>query len=100
MLDVLIGRPLGEILKGINLSRDVKGALLGIQGEYRQLLNVVISYERGDWERCSRYVSALHLNPDRIPSIFLRAVEWADKITKVGDQLKDCDAQMPQTERL
>ena len=100
MLDVLIGRPLGEILKEMGLGREVTGALLGQQGTYRNLYDLVVSYERGHLGRCSRHASTLNLDPERIPGIFLRAVEWADKITKVGDQLKDCDAQMPQTERL
>jgi len=89
MLDVLIGRPLGEILKGLSLSREVKRALLGERGDYRHLYDLVVSYERGQWERCSRHASKLNLNPERIPSAFLRAVEWADEIAKVSDQSKE-----------
>ena len=92
MLDVLIGRPLGEILKGISLSREVKGALLYKQGEYRHLYDLVVSYERGQWERYSWHASELNLDQERIPSIFLTAVEWADEIAKVWDQSKEDDA--------
>jgi c-di-GMP-related signal transduction protein len=90
MLDVLIGLPLAEILKGLSLSREVKGALLGQQTDYRRLYELVVSYERGQWERCTRHASELNLNPEIIPSVFLSAVEWADQTTKIGN-LEDDD---------
>ena len=76
-------------MRELTLSREVKGALLGEQGDYRHLYDLVVSYERGMWERCSTHASKLNLNPERIPSAFLRAVEWADEIAKVGDESKE-----------
>ena len=86
MLHVLIGRPLGEILKGVRLSREVKGALLGKESDYRHLYDLVVSYESGEWEQCSEHASGLKLNPERLPGIFLRAVEWADDLGRLGNE--------------
>ena len=65
MLDVLIGRPLGEILKGMNLSRGGQGGAAGsgerVTGTSMTLWSVT---KAASWEQCSQHASRLNLDPD------------------------------------
>jgi c-di-GMP-related signal transduction protein len=83
MLDVLIGRPLAEILEGMNLTNEVKGALLGQENSYKDLYDLIVSYESGDWDTCFQKASRLSLDPKSIPETYLKAVDWADEIVRV-----------------
>ena len=86
MLDVLIGRPLVDILEEMNISKEVKGALLGEENAYRDLYNVVVNYENGDWDTCFQAASKLNIDPESIPQSYVKAVEWADEVARVGSR--------------
>jgi c-di-GMP-related signal transduction protein len=80
MVDVLVGRPLVQILDEIGLAKEVKVALLGERTEYGDLYELVISYERGQWEKYSERTSKLHFEPKQILDTYVKAAEWADYI--------------------
>ena len=84
LIDVLIGRPLDDILERINLTEEVKEALLRKKGRYGSLYDLVVSYESGDWEKSSGYISRHTLDPERVLGNYVTAVEWADEITKAA----------------
>jgi EAL and modified HD-GYP domain-containing signal transduction protein len=86
MLDVLIGRPLAEILEGMNLGKEVKGALLGEENSYRDLYDLVVSYESGDWDTCFESASRINLDRKSIPENYLKAVYWAEEVVGIGSQ--------------
>ncbi|MBP1729707.1 MAG: hypothetical protein H6Q55_136 [Deltaproteobacteria bacterium] len=99
MLHVLIGRPLGEILKGLSLDRGVKEALLGKENEYRRLYDLVVTYESGEWEQCFAHATKLQLDTRRISKIFITAAAYADQVARVGrDQSEEHDSRTVRTE--
>jgi c-di-GMP-related signal transduction protein len=85
MLDVLIGRPLAEILEEMSLTKEVKGALLGQKNGYRDLCDLVVSYESGDWDTCLENAAKLNLNRKSVPESYLKAVEWAEEVVGIGN---------------
>ena len=89
MLDVLIGRPLEEILEEMTLAKEVREALLGQQNGYRDLYDLVVSYESGDWDRCFESASRLNLNRKGIPETYLKAVDWAEEIVGIGSHSRN-----------
>lgn len=86
MLDVLMGRPLADIIEGMNLGKDVKEALLGEANVYGKLYELVLAYESGDWQKLDLIADELHMGVKSIPSIYLAAVERADEIIKSAQQ--------------
>jgi len=93
MLDVLIGRPLDEILEGLNLTKGVTEALLGKESRYRDLYDLVVTYESGEWEQCFQHMSKLNLTTKRITTTYFKAVRWTDETSRAGsDQSKRGDA--------
>jgi c-di-GMP-related signal transduction protein len=83
MLDVLIGRPLSEVIETMHLSEDVKVALLGKEGKYRDIFELVASYHNGNWEEFSRYAKRLSIDEARMPQLYKDSVDWADQIANL-----------------
>ena len=84
LLDVLIGRPLKNILDGMNLGPQLQATLLGEDTEDSGLYQVVLKYETGDWEGLSESMSSVPLDPERVLKAYVSAVEWADELTGTG----------------
>jgi c-di-GMP-related signal transduction protein len=83
MLDVLIGRPLREVLGSMRLSDEVKNALLGMKSKYREVFELVVHYQSGNWERFERSAKKLALNAAIVPKLYLESVDWADQIASL-----------------
>ncbi len=83
MIDVIMGRPLPEILESISIAKDVKAALLGEENVYRDVYNLVTSYEAGEWEQFSQCAAKLHVSEEKLPELYVKAVEWADGIASM-----------------
>ncbi|MCP4216108.1 MAG: HDOD domain-containing protein [bacterium] len=77
MADVLLGRPMLEVLAELPLETGVKAALLGEHNRYSRILHLVLSYEEADWENTARLSKELNLGQGRLPAHYLDAVQWA-----------------------
>lgn len=78
MIDVLIGRPLPELLEEMLLPQEVKDALLGQSNTYRDILDLVLSNEKGDWEACAARAAKFSLDASKVPDLYLSAIQWAE----------------------
>lgn len=85
MLDVLIGRPLEEIMEMMNVSREMKTALISGGNLYGNLLSLVLAYERGSWQDCEIWADKLDLEMKGIPPVYRQSVEWADRALAGGN---------------
>lgn len=83
MIDVIMGRPLPEIFDSISIAKNVKAALLGEENDYRDVYNIVTSYETADWEQFSQWAAKLHVSEEKMPELYVKAVEWADGIASM-----------------
>lgn len=68
LLDVLLSQPMEEVLKEVGLSSELNAALLGEDNILRHVLDLVIAYEQGDWDKviacCRREnIPVEHLHP-------------------------------------
>jgi EAL and modified HD-GYP domain-containing signal transduction protein len=80
MLDVLIGRPIEEILNTINVSDDIRVALTTGANRYGQLLGLVLAYERAEWDEVDSWADELGLKKGTISSGYGRSVKWVEQI--------------------
>ena len=78
-LDAMLEMPLEEILKELPLSDVVKEALLSRKGPIGQILDCVLSYERGEWEEAMEITIA----PEKISDSYIEALDWTNKIASV-----------------
>ena len=79
LIDVLLDMPMDEVVQRLPLDEPLKNALLGQPSPLRQVLDTVISYERGDWDSFATHATALKLDDDLVPDIFRKSLKWADQ---------------------
>jgi len=77
-MDVLMGRPMGEIIESIPIAADAKAALLGEPNRYKGVFDLVLSYERADWTAVPELASQLGMDQNELSDIYSKSIEWAD----------------------
>ena len=80
MLDVLMDMRMTTALDGMHLADDVVAALIYQTGPLYDLLELVISLERSDWERTDALAALLDLNAGIITDVYLEAVKWCNEL--------------------
>lgn len=81
-LDVLLGRPMMDVIDGISLDPMVKSALLGEENLLYKIFELVLSYENGEWEQVDRVTQKINLNEIHYPEYYIKSVEWANNLIK------------------
>lgn len=81
MLDVLMGRPMVDILKAIHISCDVEEALLHGSNVCGQVFETVVNYEIGNWDDFSRHAQELGIEEAVVPELYIEALEWAERVS-------------------
>ena len=76
MADAFLDRPMRDILSDLPLDRAIKMALLGNQGLFRDVLDLVLAYERADWVEASQLAEQLKLSEGKVVSHYIEAVHW------------------------
>lgn len=79
-IDVLLNRSMGEIVKELPLSTDVREALLGKDNQIRNTLNLVLDYERSNWNEIESKKYFPCLSQERLMSMYKEALKWVIKL--------------------
>jgi len=81
LIDAILCTDIKQILKEIDfLDNEVKDALLGKENSYRELLDFIINYENGYFERAEEFIKAHKLAKENINKLYIDAVQFADSI--------------------
>lgn len=82
-LDAMLGRPLEELLDGLNPHGDIRGALLQTgtrDPRVATLWRTVLAYEAAGWEEFASLAREMGIVPEVVPAIYSEAAGWADRI--------------------
>jgi EAL and modified HD-GYP domain-containing signal transduction protein len=79
-IDVFFNKPMEEIVTSLPLASDVKGALIGKENYLSSILNTIIYYEKGDWEKFRQFSSKINLEYQKAAELYINAVNWANQI--------------------
>lgn len=74
LIEVVLSRSMPDIVAELPLPDGVAAALLGEENVLRNILDLAVSYERGEWDQCSVLASAVGLREERIPALYLEAL--------------------------
>ncbi len=83
LIDALVDRPLADVLEEVSVSDEVRNALLGKPSQLNSIYNLVLAYERGEWEQVLTISSEFSIDRSRILECYTQAVEWADQIFRM-----------------
>lgn len=78
MLDVLLERPLEEVLNELAISEEVRGALLGRKGVYSGIFDLMRFYESGQWDLVAPLSYGVRLEKGDVAECYLEALKWLD----------------------
>ena len=76
LLEAFLQKPLADVLEQLPLARSVKDALAGRPNPLRQVLDLVIAYEQGNWEQVLAVGEAVQLPHDAIVNAYFDALLW------------------------
>lgn len=77
----LLEIPLPTLLRQLPIPHAVKQALGGEAGIYRDVLELLTSYERGDWQTCTARAQSIGISEGATSALYLNALDWARLIT-------------------
>jgi EAL and modified HD-GYP domain-containing signal transduction protein len=80
MLDAIMDRPMEEVLANIALADDVRSGLTGGEGPLRPVLDLVVAFERGDWNTCATLATELAVSEEDVATAFHDASRSATKV--------------------
>lgn len=78
LIDVILNRPMKEILDELPLTDAVREALLGGDGELRVLLDKVLMYEEARWDEFDDAYSMDITEQEKMMHYYLSALKWAE----------------------
>lgn len=84
LIDAVLDQPMEKILDDLPLSTPIKLALIHTKGRLAGYVELVRSYEAGQWQRVFRLATALKLNLATLPRLYLHACEWSDIAAKTA----------------
>ena len=77
LLDVLLEVPMEKILERIELSDDIRGALVARGGPLAHPLRLVEEYERANWSAAQELAAQANVASDALPEMYVNALCWA-----------------------
>jgi len=83
LLDAILQRPLPGILNDLNISDNIRHALLGTADEADTLslvLRIVKSWEVGEWQTVEAAAQTIGLSPDALSKCYLESLSWVDTV--------------------
>jgi c-di-GMP phosphodiesterase len=77
-LDAMLDKPLADILQELPLSDDLNQALLAHAGEMGEMLENILAYEFGNWDK----IQSDSLAFDVFQEAYFKSIEWAGELGK------------------
>jgi c-di-GMP-related signal transduction protein len=74
LIDVIVGRPMAELIAELPVTDDVVDALVLHKGPLEPLLGCVQAYEKGDWASVSAFATLIGVDSAAISQIYLDAI--------------------------
>jgi EAL and modified HD-GYP domain-containing signal transduction protein len=82
-VDALLDVSMEEALEDVSLSQEIKYVLLGEGGKYRNILDLILACEEGNWQKIEFLEKKLSLDSDRLHEMIVDAVKMAESITNL-----------------
>ena len=84
LLDVLLSLPMDDVLKEVSLSDELSEALRGKDNDLRRLLDLVVAYEKGDWDTVITCCARENLQPEQLQPTYDKVLEWYNILQSVS----------------
>ena len=79
LLDVILQRPMSEVLRLLPLSSSTHAALCGDDNASRRLLDCVVAYEQAEWARVPELVGLAAITAEDLRLAHADALRWSSE---------------------
>jgi c-di-GMP phosphodiesterase len=80
LLDAILQSPMEGLVKSLPLRERAKQALLGVDNQVALPLNLVRSFEAGDWSPCAEAARKLRISEDQLALTYTESLKWAAQV--------------------
>lgn len=84
LLDVLLGRPMPELMEELPVEKDLVKALIGEECDALVYLNLIKLLEKADWDGLTKLIMDNKLSPISVARNHMAAMQWANEIVVMG----------------
>jgi len=81
LMDSILEVPMGLVVEGLPLPREIRDALLGNDGPLAPVLKLMVAQERGDWLNVTALCDQLHVADAFVGESYWNAMQWARQMT-------------------
>jgi EAL and modified HD-GYP domain-containing signal transduction protein len=79
-IDAILDTPMSSVLEGLPVPDEIKDALLGQPGKFRDIYEIVSNYETGTWEPLLKALGRTRIKEESVPELFLKSLDWANQV--------------------
>ncbi|HKS80690.1 MAG TPA: HDOD domain-containing protein [Candidatus Acidoferrales bacterium] len=79
-VDAILDMKMKDVLDEISIRAEIREALLGKSNKFRDVFEVVLAYEIGDWSRMESAAAHCRMILETVPTLFMQSLEWANAI--------------------
>ncbi len=80
VLDVVLETTMEEALSKVNVTNDVRDALLGKESRFQPLYDFILQYEKASWQEVSRQMILLDIDMNTLYNAYIDALAWYRKL--------------------
>ncbi|WBW99127.1 EAL and HDOD domain-containing protein [Oceanirhabdus sp. W0125-5] len=78
-LNVILNKPMGEILEDLAINQEIKKALNGENNDLGILHELLMSYQEGNWPKFEIFSQALDISGIDISELYIEALTWTNE---------------------
>jgi EAL and modified HD-GYP domain-containing signal transduction protein len=81
MMDVILEVPMSEVLDKLPLDQETKNVLLGGASPLRQLYQLMLARESGDWQNTAVLAGQMKMSESEVAESYWQAMQWAREMS-------------------
>jgi EAL and modified HD-GYP domain-containing signal transduction protein len=95
MMDTILGIPLEQLLTKVKVPPETEAALLGKPNRLRDILDLIIAYDRANWDKTRTLCAKIHVDQADLADDYIRALQWVDQILGMTMEQQQAAPDMP-----
>lgn len=76
VLDIILDVPMAEALEKVNVSKNIRNAILDRKGPFAEVYEFMIAYENADWQEVCRWLIVKDIDVDTIYKAYTETMVW------------------------
>ena len=76
VLDLILSKPMEEALKMVQVSKEIREALVDNKGKFAPIMSFITQYECANWQEISRLMILQEIDMEQVNEAYLSSLTW------------------------